>query len=261
MARHGWLDGPMPLSREQISAIAHTDHPIACPLSDQSVDPLLDRLVLGTGSRVLDLGCGPGEWIRRLHRKRPDCSYLGVDISAPGIAEARRLSADLPLEFRQCDARAFVQGGEGLFDAVLCNGSAHIFGGFAAMLAALGQVLKPAGQVIVSDGFWQSPPSTALCDALGMSAGDLLSLEQVQTIARSAGFRIEHSLVSSEAEWDDYEESWCLALERHAAVGSGLSVAEREQLLDVASTHRSEYRDGYRGIMGYVTMVLRRIQD
>ena len=61
----------------------------------------LDRLrgeVGGLGP-ICDLGCGPGQIARYLHRQGADA--LGVDLSPQMIAEARRLNPDIP--FHQGD--------------------------------------------------------------------------------------------------------------------------------------------------------------
>ncbi|MDR3035805.1 MAG: SAM-dependent methyltransferase, partial [Kitasatospora sp.] len=47
------------MERQEISRIAHRDHPVAAPLSDETVRELLERLLRGRADgRLLDLGCG-----------------------------------------------------------------------------------------------------------------------------------------------------------------------------------------------------------
>ena len=66
---------------------------------DRSVDWLCAVLDLGPGSRVLDLGCGPGLYAERLARR--GISVLGVDASTRSIAHARSVAEaeDLPATF------------------------------------------------------------------------------------------------------------------------------------------------------------------
>ena len=54
---------------------------------DASVDWLVDRLGLASGSRVRDPGCGPGLYAHRLARR--GVSVHGVDVSRRSVAHAR----------------------------------------------------------------------------------------------------------------------------------------------------------------------------
>jgi SAM-dependent methyltransferase len=56
----------------------------------------LDRLAREVGNLgpICDLGCGPGQIARYLHRK--GAQTLGVDLSLGMISEARRLNPDIP---------------------------------------------------------------------------------------------------------------------------------------------------------------------
>ena len=67
------------------------------------------------GDRVLDVCCGRGLQLPVLHRYRPDLhSYVGLDISADNLAQARARQAGLdtvagqrfPIDFYQCDVAA-----------------------------------------------------------------------------------------------------------------------------------------------------------
>lgn len=71
----------VPMSREQISAIAHADHPIKSPLADDSVGRLLEHGLPRGDERVLDLGCGTAEWLLRALETRPHLYAEGVDVS------------------------------------------------------------------------------------------------------------------------------------------------------------------------------------
>ncbi|MEV6940206.1 SAM-dependent methyltransferase, partial [Streptomyces sp. NPDC051132] len=53
------------MDHDEISRHAHADHPIAAPLDDDAVRRLLERGLPRGAGRVLDLGCGGGEWLLR----------------------------------------------------------------------------------------------------------------------------------------------------------------------------------------------------
>lgn len=79
---------------------------------------------LPPGARVLDLGCGPGTGTLRLAgRLRPDVEVVGVDISAPMLAAARRHAARTPrtgavVRFEQADGETLPFDTDS-FDAVV----------------------------------------------------------------------------------------------------------------------------------------------
>lgn len=62
-------------------------------LISEHVGLLPARVVLTPGQHVLDIGCGPGEWVLEMARNHPDCRIVGIDISprivAYGAARAR----------------------------------------------------------------------------------------------------------------------------------------------------------------------------
>lgn len=66
---------------------------------------LRSALDIGAADRVLDIGCGAGQTTREAARAAVSGSALGVDISAPMLARARRLSREEGL-----NNLTFVQG-------------------------------------------------------------------------------------------------------------------------------------------------------
>ncbi len=89
-----------PVNREQISAIAHAEHPIKSPLDDDSVRRLLERCLPRGTERVLDLGCGGGEWLLRALAMHPLLQAEGVDISEGALAQARQDAVRLGVQER-----------------------------------------------------------------------------------------------------------------------------------------------------------------
>ncbi len=163
------------MDRQQISRLAHADHPIAAPLDDASVRGLLARAVPRGDARVLDLGCGGGgEWLLRALTEHPRLTAEGVDVSEVPLAHARaaadRLGVTDRLVLHHEDAARFTAPHR--FDLVLCVGATHAFGGLPAALAAAREHLAPGGRVLVGDGFWDGEPSA---EAVGM-LGDLTDL-------------------------------------------------------------------------------------
>jgi SAM-dependent methyltransferase len=120
--------------------------------TEQEVAFLFDALELDRGSRVLDVGCGPGRHALALARRGID--VVGVDLSEDFIALARDAAeADgLAARFEVGDVRDLAYDGE--FDAVvcLCQGGFGLLGGrdepraFERIAAAL----RPGGRLALT---------------------------------------------------------------------------------------------------------------
>ena len=241
------------VDRALISAIAHRWHPIAAPVSDDNLRRLVQRLELPDGGRVLDLGCGFGEWLLAALEEFPTAEGVGVDTSTPAIEEARQRAEQRQLTQRvtveQADAAEW-EGGP--FDAVLCIGATHALGGLGPTLTAVRRHLRPGGRVLLGDGFWETPPTPAALIGLGAEPGDFPELHGLVADLPRFGFEPGYGHVSTAGEWDDYEWSWTGALVDWALT----EAADPTAALEAARTHRREWLGGYRGQFGFATLVL-----
>jgi SAM-dependent methyltransferase len=241
------------VDRALASAIAHRWHPVAAPVSDAVLRRLLQRL--GPVERVLDLGCGFGEWLLSALEAAPGAHGVGVDTSRPALEEARQRAAARGLAGRvtveEADAASYDGTG---FDAVLCVGATHAFGGLAGTLDAVRRHLRPGGRVLLGEGFWDGEPTPRAMSALGAEPGELPSLPELVEAVHAAGYEPGYGHVSSAEEWDDYEWSWTGSLTEWALTEA--TGADRESALAMAGTHREEWLGGYRGQLGFVTLVL-----
>ncbi|NIH87812.1 methyltransferase [Amycolatopsis granulosa] len=230
------------MNRDLISRLAHADHPVAAPLGDEAVARLLARALPRGDERILDLGCGGGEWLLRALELRPQARGEGVDLSEVALEHARREAARRGLADRlalhHLDAAEFTGPPA---DLVLCVGSTHAFGGLLPALAAARKLLTPGGRVIVGDGYWEQEPSAEAVELLG----DLADLPATVDMVTGDGWVPIYGHLSTRHELDDYEWNW-----------SG-SLAERApDQLATASEHRDEWLRGYRHCFGFLTLVL-----
>ncbi|HEV7930848.1 MAG TPA: class I SAM-dependent methyltransferase [Actinomadura sp.] len=245
------------MDRQLISLLAHADHPIAAPLEDTSVGALLDRALTGA-ERVLDLGCGMGEWLLRALVARPGLFAEGVDISAPALARAREGAERLGLRDR---LRLHHQSAEDFtspdrFDLVLNIGATHAQGGLPPTLAAARRHLRPQGMVLVGEGFWEREPDQAALGALGAAREDYDDLATTVDRVVADGWTPVYAHTSTSREWDDYEWSWTGSLSRWALDHPGDPDAGKA--MKAADAHRSGWLRGYRGTLGFVCLLLRR---
>ncbi|WP_409493115.1 SAM-dependent methyltransferase [Amycolatopsis sp. cmx-11-12] len=242
------------MNREQISRIAHTEHPIKAPIDNASVDRLLARGLPRGDERVLDLGCGSGEWLLRALAARPHLRAEGVDVSEDALAQARHAANDrgvadrLVLHHQEADA--FVSAHR--FGLVISVGASHAFGGLLPTLAAARRHLAPGGRVLIGDGFWERTPSPEAIEMLG----DHTDLATTMDRVAADGWTPVHGHVSTRHELDDYEwscwgslASW--ALDRPTDPDSAAA-------LSTAGLRRTEWLRGYRDSFGFVSLVLGR---
>ena len=223
------------------------------PLSDVSVDRLLERLEPVQGGRVLDLGCGGGAWLGSLLALRPDLSGVGVDLHPLGDPAAFAATTGGRGTLVKHDATTF---DDGTFGAVVAVGVAHVFGGPGGTLDAARRHLAPDGRVLLGDGIWDRPPTPDALQALDATEGEFPDLAGLVRLVRDRGFEPVHGHVSTLEEWDEYEWSWTGSL-TDWAVEPGREPADREQALAAAVEHREAWLEGYRGVLGFASLVLR----
>ncbi len=242
------------MNREQISRLAHTGHPIAAPLSDESVRRLLGAGIRRGDEHVLDLGCGGGEWLLRALEAHPGLRAEGVDLSEDALAHAgeaaRRLGVHERLARHRQDAGDFTSPHS--FDLVLSVGATHAFGGLLPTLEAARRHLAPGGCVIVGDGFWEREPSPEAVEMLGDFADLATTVDRVT----AAGWTPVQAHVSTRGELDAYEWSWTGSLAAWAL--DHPDDPHSAQALETASVHRTEWLRVYRDTWGFVCLVLRR---
>lgn len=139
--------------------------------------PLLARYRLPERARILDVGCGTGELVRRLAELYPAAALLGIDLHEPHLALAREQSRAFGarVEFRSGDAFA-LDLPERSFDLVLCRHMLQAVPGPERVLAEMARVARPGGWLHVAaedygmihchpcavdaDRFWREGPIT-----------------------------------------------------------------------------------------------------
>jgi ubiquinone/menaquinone biosynthesis C-methylase UbiE len=110
-------------------------------LTSQAIEPLLNAVRAGKGTRLLDVATGPG-YVAAVASQR-GASVIGVDFSAAMVAEASRQYPGV--EFRDGDAEA-LPFPNGSFDAVVMNfGLLHLGSPEQAFIEAH-RVLRTSGQ-------------------------------------------------------------------------------------------------------------------
>ncbi|MFE9427263.1 SAM-dependent methyltransferase [Kitasatospora sp. NPDC006697] len=245
-------------TRTRLSRIAHGHHPIAAPLSDESVTALLGQAIRTGHERLLDLGCGEAPWLLRALAAHPELTADGVDIDAASLDLARHCAEQLGVARRlglhHRPAAEYTSPHR--YDVVLCVGATHAFDGLLVALDTARGHLAPGGRVLLGDGYWQQDPDQATLDGLGGATPD--ELDDLPTLVDkilTAGWVPVAGHQSSQSELDDYEWSWTGSLAEWAL--DHPTDPDAPAAKQLADTHRTGWLRGYRGTFGFVTMVLR----
>lgn len=115
------------------------------------VDRVLSHVAIPAGAKVLDVGCGHGALLTKLHGRIGE--YHGVDFAEPFIRSARKRAQDAGRAncyFHLSEITDFAGRHPGEFDLVFAlDISEHVPDGeWAAIVSSLCTALKPGGQVI-----------------------------------------------------------------------------------------------------------------
>ena len=223
--------------------IARSGLTFNAPLSTARADDLVARIRAAQPATILDLGCGRGELLLQTLAATPGARGVGVDIDGTELARAARRAEELGVADRCELVEAESASWPAVADAVVVSGASQAFGGYAQMLAAVRGRLTDGGLAVVGEGVWALAPTDSARDILG----DLPAAADVVAGAVSAGLRIEHAELASQAEWDEFESNFRAALEQ----------SDDAELRAIAQDRRREYEQGYRGIAGYLWLVAR----
>lgn len=107
------------------------------------------RLVLQPTDRLLDVGCGTGMLLQRLSAIHPAAQMFGVD-PVPEMLERARCRLSPATELREGWAEKLPFAAEQFDTVVSCN-MFHYIRQPAVALREMGRVLRPGGQLLITD--------------------------------------------------------------------------------------------------------------
>jgi len=137
-----------PLVAEYARAAKHYDEKWAFYV-EATTRETLRRLPLTAASRVLDVGCGTGELLRRVRANVPDAVLAGLDPVPEMLDVARdKLSGRDDLRIGYADRLPW---NAGTFDVVVSCNMFHYISHPLAALREMARVLRPAGALVLTD--------------------------------------------------------------------------------------------------------------
>lgn len=110
------------------------------------LEMLCDKLELGPGDRLLDIGCGWGGFAKYASATR-GCEVTGVSLSDEQIRYAREYTRGLPVTIQKLDYRDLPRSGLGPFDKISIVGMIEHVGykNYGELMRVVHKMLKPAG--------------------------------------------------------------------------------------------------------------------
>lgn len=226
-----------------------------CPISVEKADLIISILKLKATCRVIDLGCGEGEFLTRIQKASgADCLGLDIDPSCISLAEKKVQQHGLEkrLRFQLADVQE-AQLGKNNFDLAVCIGSTHIFGqgeaAYSNSLKKMSDLVKPTGLILVGEGYWKKKPEQEYLDFIGDPVGIYNYHDQNIQQAESLGLIPLYAAISNQDEWDHFE--WCFRMKTEYQV---IAEPENEMVkkkLDRVRQWNQHYRKFGRITMGF----------
>lgn len=110
----------------------------------------LERAAPLAGRSVVDVGCGGGILSEAMARR--GARVLGIDLARPvlDVAELHALQSGIAVEYREIAAESLAEEHSGEFDLATCMEMLEHVPDPAAALAALGKLVRPGGDIVVS---------------------------------------------------------------------------------------------------------------
>jgi Methyltransferase small domain len=243
----------VPTDEEVLRGLVHRGLRWNTPLSEERADRLLGALHLDEARRIVDLGCGWGELLLKALEPSPRLTGEGVERDVRYVERARASADARGLASRVQFVVGDVVRYSGTAGRLICIGTEHAWGGAATALPALRLRVRPGGLLLYGGGFWQCEPSASMHRLFGTLPS---SRPALAGLAERAGWSLVRLESADRHEWDEFESGWNQDLEE-LAVREGPSELGR-QARRLLRARRSEYEDGYRGVLGFAYLVLKR---
>jgi SAM-dependent methyltransferase len=204
------------------------------PLGAKRADELARLLALSAGDRVLDVGCGRGEFLIRVI-EAAGCRGFGIE-NAEGRVPAERC------EFRSADMKE-ISLEPASFAAGICLGSTHAFASgesaYPQTLESLAKLIQPGGQALIGEGYWKQAPAPEYLELLGQPVGIYRDHAGNIELATRLGWKLVSACESSFQEWDDFEAAHAAKIASEAAGDPGNAA------LAARLAHSRRWYDGY----------------
>lgn len=167
-----------------------------------------------SGIRVLDAGCGTGNFSIKLSRM--GCDVTGIDVSENMLAQAvQKAYGEQQVRFLKMDA-AQIGFSDNFFDAVLCMAAFEFIPNPQEVYNEFKRVVKPGGVVVIGTiqkgGDWEKLYSSEVCSGTAYANASFKTKDDIISLDRSCLSAVEECLfvppgLSEEAYTDETEST------------------------------------------------------
>lgn len=186
--------------------ILHRKQLIMNPMRSEKLDRFIEALNLPKNSRVIDFGCGKGEFLLRLHSLY-NIKGVGIDKSPYCINESKRQkqlrAPESDIEYLLMDGKDYAASNE--FDLASCMGASWIWGGIEGTLNSLNKLVKPGGLIVLGEPYWLKEPDEEYLALEGFKRSDFHSHMENVLMGDEFGLTCAYTLASDVEDWDGYE--------------------------------------------------------
>ena len=140
-----------------------------CPLGVERASRLIEQLNLESHDRVLDIGCGEGEFLTRI-AERYDIAGTGVDHNLDLITRAEQKAKEKGLSKTLsfvCQDACSLNWETHKANLIICIGSEFILGGYRQALQLFFQQLLSSESVLIGTVYWKQDPVPEYLDLMG----------------------------------------------------------------------------------------------
>jgi ubiquinone/menaquinone biosynthesis C-methylase UbiE len=229
----------------------HSGLPREGPGADGTTRKAAEKIPrLPDGSRVLDVGCGPGAQTLVLAREFPQAHITAVDRHAPFLNDLKRRARLSEVSSRiaslQGDMRALPFSGN-RFDLIWSEGAIYVMG-FEAGLRSWRPLLKENGCVAVTEISWLTgEPPDGPREVWSRTYPAMATIASNCSMAQAAGYEIlDHFTIPERDWWTDYYEPLEMKMQalraKYADKGDALAFLDEEHKeIDLLRQHSSCY--------------------
>jgi SAM-dependent methyltransferase len=162
----------------------------------------LEGLALTGDARVLDVGCGPGNFTRRFALAAPDGVVVGLDASRTMLARAVSETRAENVTYVLGDACA-LPFRDAVFDAVCCFAALYLIEDPMRALDEIARVLAPGGSVAILASCTWGPVPTAVTTPLvkGLTGVRMFERHEITGALTALGLAVVDQRVAGLAQF------------------------------------------------------------